>query len=234
MADDERRHALLSRELREQAVDDGGASLVELAGRLVGDQQPRSTREGSAERDALLLTAGQLGRPSGGAIAQPHPLEERMGPSEAIAVGDASQPERYRDQLLGGQLTRERAPVVLVGVAERVGAILREAALRERPEVGACDRDAAGTRTLEAGDHPHQRRLARTARADHDAHLALVDVERQPLQGGDTALGSGIDAEQVTGLDEAHAPLSCARTGPRSLRNAPRVARATSNAATSR
>ena len=117
-----------------------------------------------------------------GAVAQPDALEERMGASEAIAVGDASQPERHRDQLLRRQLAGERAPVVLVGVAERVGAVLRETALRERPEVDPRDRDAAGTRPLEPGDHAHQRRLSRTARAENDADLALVDVERQPLQ----------------------------------------------------
>ena len=79
VADDERRHAFLAGELGEERVDGCGAELVELAGRLVGDQEPRPVRERRAERDALLLAArelardahprGRAGRPARGARA---------------------------------------------------------------------------------------------------------------------------------------------------------------------
>ena len=47
----------------EQELDDLAAGrLVEIAGRLVGDQDRRIRRERAGERDALLLAAGELGR----------------------------------------------------------------------------------------------------------------------------------------------------------------------------
>ena len=234
MADDERRDALLARELGEERVDGCGAELVELAGGLVGDQEPGPVGERGAERDPLLLSAGELAGMRVGAVAQSDALEEAVGSHQALAFRDALEPERNRDQLLGGQLARERAPVVLVGVPERGGAVVGEPALRERSELQARDADAAGARTLESGQHAHQRRLARSARTEDDADLAFLDVEREALQGGDTTVGSGIDAEEIAGLDQAHVPASCARAGPRSSRKARRVASATSPAATSR
>ena len=47
----------------EQQLDDLAAGrLVEIAGRLVGDEDRRMRRQRARERDALLLAAGQLGR----------------------------------------------------------------------------------------------------------------------------------------------------------------------------
>ena len=50
-------------------VDDGrGGCLVELAGGLVGEQQPRPVGQGDRDGEALLLAAGQ---PPGGAAGDP-------------------------------------------------------------------------------------------------------------------------------------------------------------------
>ena len=49
-------------QLADQLVDDGGVLRVELAGRLVGEQEPRAVGERGAERDPLLLAAGELVR----------------------------------------------------------------------------------------------------------------------------------------------------------------------------
>ena len=76
VADDERRHSLLPRELGEELVDDRRVRVVELAGRLVGDQEPRPVGERSAQRDALLLAAGQLAGMSVRAVAQTDALEQ--------------------------------------------------------------------------------------------------------------------------------------------------------------
>ena len=146
----------------------------------------------------------------------------------------ALEPERHPDQLLRSQLAGERPPVVLVGVAERSGPVVGQAPVGQGPELDTRDGDAAGARPLEPGKHAHQRGLPGPARAEDDADLALGDIEGQSLQRCDATVAPRIDAEQVAGLDEAHAPASCARAGPRSSRNALRVASATSAAATSR
>ena len=59
VADDQRRAARLAHELAEHPVDQRGVLGVELAGRLVCEQQPRPVRNGGAHRDALLLAARQ-------------------------------------------------------------------------------------------------------------------------------------------------------------------------------
>ena len=79
MTDDEGGDAFLARELGEQRVDGRGAELVELAGGLVGDQEPGPVRERGAERDALLLAARQLAGVRVGAVEEPDALEELVG-----------------------------------------------------------------------------------------------------------------------------------------------------------
>ena len=92
VADDEGRHALLARELREERVDGRGAELVELAGRLVGDQEPGPVREGRAERDPLLLAARELAGVRIGAIAQADPLEQLVRAGEPLPLRTPCRP----------------------------------------------------------------------------------------------------------------------------------------------
>src|SRR5581483_2000579 len=51
------------------------------------------------------------------------------------------------------------------------------------------------------GEDAQKRALARPARPEDDDELALLDVERKPLQRGRRALVRGIDAEEIGGLD---------------------------------
>ena len=141
-------------------------------------------------------------------VAQADAFEELVRPCEALPLRNPLQAKRNSDELLGGQLAGKRAPVVLVGVPERRRPVVGKAALSERAELLARDGDRAGTRPLEPRQDPHQRRLARSARAEDDADLAFLDVERQPLQRGDAAVCSRVNAEEVAGLDEAHVPAS--------------------------
>ena len=226
VADDERRHALLARELGQELVDGGGARLVELAGRLVGDQQPRPVRERGAERDPLLLAAGELARVARlrGRAGRPA-RAARARARAARRSGMPCEPERHRDQLLGGQLAGERPPVVLVGVAERA----RRGRRRGRRRSGmprstpatddACRRSAARARRARASASSCPSRSARARRRPRPPPPRASE----PLQRGDPAVARRVDAEQVAGLDEAHVPISCARAGPRSSRErAPR------------
>ena len=53
----------------------GTAGAVEVAGRLVGQEQGRLGDQGAGDGDALLLPAGQLGRLVGQPVGEPQPLE---------------------------------------------------------------------------------------------------------------------------------------------------------------
>jgi hypothetical protein len=97
---------------------------------------------------------------------------------------------------------------VLVGVAERRGAVAAELGASQAAELASGDTDRPGRRALEACQHAEQGRLARAARPEHDADLAVRDVQRQPLQRRDTAVAAGEDAEHVTELDERRHAVS--------------------------
>src|ERR687892_1205824 len=61
---------------------------VQVAGRLVADQQRRVGRERSCDRDVLLLTAGHLGRQVVRLVGQADELEIAEGQPSALPLGD--------------------------------------------------------------------------------------------------------------------------------------------------
>ena len=223
VADDEGRAVRLADELGDQRQHLARGRRVELAGRLVGDQERRPARERRAERDPLLLAARELARMRVAAVAEADALEQLVGPRITRGAGLAGQPELDPDELARRQLARERAPVVLVGVADRARAEAGRRPAAERADVDAGDADRARRRPVEAGDDPQQRRLARAARPEDDAELALLDGQAQPLQRGDAAFRRGIDAEDVVDLDERAHSSTSARAGA-GAENARRVA----------
>ena len=66
-------------ELAEQGDDLGAGVAVEVAGRLVGEDQRRLRHERAGDGDALLLAAGQLRRLVVDAVAEAQPLEGGAG-----------------------------------------------------------------------------------------------------------------------------------------------------------
>ena len=188
VADDEGGAARLAHELGDQREHVARGRRVELAGRLVRDQECGPGRKRCAERHALLLAAGELTRMRVAAVAEPDALEQLVRACIALFPADAGQPELNPDELARRQLARERPPVVLVGIADRARAEARRAPAAERADVDAGDADGAGGGAVEAGDDPEQRRLARAARPEHDAELPFLDGQAQPLQRRDAAL----------------------------------------------
>ena len=84
--------------LVEQIIDDRLAGrAIEIAGRLVGQQQRRPGDKGAGDRDALLLAAGKLPRIMPQAMPEPDPPQRRLGHRERIAL--SGQFERDRDIL---------------------------------------------------------------------------------------------------------------------------------------
>jgi hypothetical protein len=73
-----------------------------------------------AECDALLFASRQLGRVPVAFRREADALEQLVGAIEPVGARRAAQTQLERDQLAGTQLGRERARVMLVGVAEAV------------------------------------------------------------------------------------------------------------------
>ena len=72
--------------------------LVEIAGRLVGDQDRRVGRERARQRDALLLAAGKLA-PDSVAARSPRPTAASSSRGALEASARAGELQRHRDVL---------------------------------------------------------------------------------------------------------------------------------------
>ena len=71
-------------ELAEERGDLGAGVAVEVAGRLVGEDQGGFSDERPCHRDALLLAAAQLGRLMVDPVAQTESLEGGSCPTETL------------------------------------------------------------------------------------------------------------------------------------------------------
>ncbi len=91
-------------------------------------------------------------------------LEQLAGPRVAAGAGLAREAELDGHKLARGQLSGERPPVVLVGVADRVRVEAAGLPRAERRDVDAGDADRPRRGLVEAGDDPQQSRLPRAAR----------------------------------------------------------------------
>ena len=73
---------------------------VEVAGRLVGEDQLRSGHDGAGDGHPLLLTAGELLREVLGAVADGHALHDFRDLLLALGSGDVEIPQRQFDVLI--------------------------------------------------------------------------------------------------------------------------------------
>ena len=97
MRDEHQRSAAL-RDAGEQQLDDLVAGcLVEIAGRLIGQENCRLGRERARERDALLLAAGKLGRIMLPPLAQAHGVKLARG--ALVRICDAGEFQRHGNVL---------------------------------------------------------------------------------------------------------------------------------------
>ena len=169
---------------------------IEIAGRFVGEQQARLVDQRPCDGHALLLAAGKLARRVALAIAQPEDLKCRAGPLEANGATDRAGGrvvERQADIL---QRARARQQIeALEHEAEALAADARQFGFVQRGDIDALEQAASAGRPVEAADDGHQRRLARTRRADDGDELAGFDFE--------------VDAAQRLHLDIAHREGAC-------------------------
>ena len=133
----------------EQLHDVDGGGRVEVSGRLVGQQHLRAVDQSARDRDALLLTTGQL-------VREPLLLAGEADEREHLGHGLLDEPARGSDHLqregdvLEDGLVRQQ-PEVLEDRAD-VTAEVRHLAVRQRAQVAAEHDDAAVARaSLRAG-----------------------------------------------------------------------------------
>ena len=206
---------------------------VELAGRLVGEEDLRGVGERDGDRDALLLAARQALGPVIEPIGQADEAEQLRRPLAATAA--AVEDHRQLDVLDRAQVRQQVAGGLLPDEPDDPAPVARPLAAADLAELVAGDDRPAGRRDLEPAEDVHQRRLAAARRADDRDHLALVDEQVEALEGDDLEVGDLEDLDEVVAADEGALavarPLRCRRARPgagsrrwRSARPPPRPA----------
>ena len=172
--DDERR--AVGVDAIEQRGDLLAGCAIELAGRLVGQQQARSVGQRARDRHALHLAARQLRRPVVGARGEPHVFEQLPRALPPLGLRHAGFRLRQLDVLGGGQhRQQEEALEDEADLAQPQQAAL---AIRERRHVVASEQQRAGGRRFDAAEHVQQRRLAAARRAANGEVIAWRDLQR--------------------------------------------------------
>jgi hypothetical protein len=80
---------------------------VEVAGRLVTQQQPGRQQQRPGQRHPLLLAARQLARPVGQALAQPDPHQQALGLLGALAPVHAADQAGHHGVFQRGELGQQ-------------------------------------------------------------------------------------------------------------------------------
>jgi hypothetical protein len=91
---DERGRALGAHDVEEEPHDRGARLLIQLAGRLVRQQQARPVRERAGDRDALLLAARHLGGALAGVRGEAHQIQQLGDAGLALVVRRPAEAER--------------------------------------------------------------------------------------------------------------------------------------------
>src|SRR3712207_605426 len=163
-----------------QKLHDADARVrVEISGRLVGDEYGRLGDEGPGDRDALLLSAGELVWELVHLPAQAHEVEYLGDLRADGAVPLARDLHRVGD-VLGCRLVRQQLEVL--EDAADVAPVARYLPPRHRGEPGAVHEDRARRRLYLLQDQSHHRRLSRPARPDQEDELAGTYLQVYPLQ----------------------------------------------------
>jgi hypothetical protein len=161
----------------DQLHDPDGGLGVEVAGRLVGEQQGRMVDERPRDRDALLLTARQLVR-------------------EVVELGrEADEPQDVRH--LAADLL-----AVLAEHLQRVGDVVVDRAVRQELVVLEHDADVAA----QVGDAA-ARDLAQRAAGDRDLALARLELFLEQADAGRLPAARRADQEHELAAADAHRGL---------------------------
>src|SRR6185503_11780312 len=223
------RLAELHVELLEERQHFGRRLAVEVAGRLVGDDQLRIGDEGARDCHALLLAAGELRGVVFRAVGEPDQAQRRGDVLAPLAPGERGECERQLHVLERGQ--HRHQVVELEHEADRGGAPVGEVGLGQHGDVDAIDEDRASIGLVDAGEQVEQRRLARARRSHQAEEVAALHVERETVQHRHDLSAAPVRLGNAAHLDErgAHAAAhftrapSASRSGGLTITRSPGV-----------
>src|ERR1700681_1203396 len=152
---------------------------VELAGRLVGEQQRRLVDERARDRDALLLAARERGRAVVHTIAQTDVAPRPLGAcGRVVPVSRVARGERH---VLARVHVRQQVEA-LEHEADRAGTDRRELRARRARERAAVDDHVTRRGTVQPAEHVHERGLPAAALADDRDVVAGLHAQRHAVE----------------------------------------------------
>jgi hypothetical protein len=162
-----------------------GGARVEVAGRLVGQDQRRPVHQRARDRHALQFAARQRARPARTEAGEADARQQGLDAWRMLAGGDAGEQQRHRDVLRHGQRRQDMegleheadAPGAQRGARRFVEALTMSTRL-------GPTRMAPASAVLQPGDAVEQRALADPGFADQGDDLAGRDGEAEPAEHG--------------------------------------------------
>src|SRR5260370_1409463 len=167
MSDQDQGRAVGARQLEQQIHHLLAGRAVEIAGRLVGQQELGTAHEGARHGDPLLLAARELRRIVADAMAEADPFKRRFGQFEGIAAAGELQRQRHVLMRRHGRDEME----ALENDADVVAPQTRAIIVAERPEIAAGHLDPPRCGALQAARHHHQAGFAGARGAGHGRDL---------------------------------------------------------------
>src|SRR6516165_947100 len=153
---------------------------IEVAGRLVREQECRVPGDGARDGDALLLPAGELRGHVPGARGEPDQLERAADALAPVGAAQAAVAQRHLHVVIDVEVGDEVE--ALEDETDALIAQLRTLVVGERPHVPALEQVAAGVKLLEQPRYVEEGGLARS-RGPGDRHeLPRRHLEREPAQ----------------------------------------------------
>ena len=178
--DDENRRAERDVQIADEPQNVGAGLRVEIACRLVRQQDRRIHRQRARNGDALALSARQLVRKMVHARGQLHEVEQLARAIVDLLPRPAAQVQRQR-HVLDARQARQQIEE-LKDEAELVPPHRRQPIVCEAVEALAVERDGARRRPVQPADEIQQRRFSRSRGPDDRDHLPLRNLERDVLQ----------------------------------------------------
>jgi hypothetical protein len=200
---------------------DTGAQLgrVEAGEPFIEQQHLGIGRQRSRQLQPLLVDIGERGHRAVGRSLQPDPPQQATG----IVIELAAPPPAVAEHATGGDVfqhgQRRQDAHDLKGACDATGG---NRVGRRSGNVIAVQPDRAGARLQRAGDHVQHGGLAGTVRADQSQHFVFRQIERNAVDGDQTAepLADALDRQRRDCALFRHGGFSGVAAGRRSRHDA--------------
>src|SRR6476619_1491719 len=167
---------------------------IKIAGRLVGEEQPRSVGDAAGDGHALLLASGQLRRTVFGPLAEAKGLQQLPGALLSFSPREPENELRHYHVLKRREL-REKV-MELIDEADLVAAHARALGVAELDAIDAVDHHGAAVRPFEETGDMEQGGLAGARGPEQRHRLARIKRRGRALQHLDEAGALRVSALQ--------------------------------------